>query len=107
MKYETRTTNPKIRILDEAFHSFKEMLDEYASTCNLSEQDHKALLNIAEKAYLEKRMTYFLEGKLQNLSLYLNFALSWALDQESNKHNRFCDQIMYVKHLKHTFTNER
>ncbi len=105
LKEKNVSKNIKIRILDEAFDSFKEIIDEYAQAHNLSKKDYETLLNLANKAYLEKKMTYFLEDKLSSYASYLLWSMGCALKQNSCKEDKYYD-IMYFKQLNHTFTNE-
>lgn len=96
----------KIRVLDEAFDSFREIINEYAQAHDLSEKDYETLLDLANKAYLEKKMIYFLEDKLSAFGDYLLWSLACALRQDSCKEDKYYDRIMYFKQLNHTFTNE-
>ena len=84
----------------------KEIIDEYAQAHDLSENDYETLLDLANKAYLEKKMTYFLEDKLSNLGSYLLWSAACALKQDFCKEDKYYDRIMYFKQLNHTFTNE-
>ena len=106
VKDKNASKNLKIRVLDEAFDSFKEIIDEYAQAHDLSEKDYETLLDLANKAYLEKKMTYFLEDKVSNFGAYLWWAATCALRQDSCKEDKYYDKIMYFKQLNHTFTNE-
>ena len=106
VKDKNVSKNLKIRVLDEAFDSFKEIIDEYAQAHDLSEKDYETLLDLYNKAYLEKKMTYFLEDKLSNLGSYLLWSAACALKQDFCKEDKYYDRIMYFKQLNHTFTNE-
>ena len=95
----------KVKVLDEAFSSFKEILNEYAETHNLTEKDYAYLCEIIDHAYQEKRMVYFLEDKLQSLNSYLKWSMSCALQTKPCK-DEFYNNFMYVKHLKKIFADE-
>ena len=106
VKDKNISKNLKIRVLDEAFDSFKEIIDEYAQAHDLSEKDYETLLDLANKAYLEKKMTYFLEDKLSNFGAYLWWSAACVLRQDFCKEDKYYDRIMYLIQLNHTFTNE-
>lgn len=89
----------KVKVLDEAFSSFKEILNEYAETQNLTEKDYAYLCEIIDHAYQEKRMVYFLEDKLQSLNSYLKWSMSCALQTKPCK-DEFYNNFMYVKHFR-------
>lgn len=104
-KMREKNVSVKIRVLDEAFDSFKEIINEYAEAHDLSKKDYESLLNLAQKAYLEKKMSYFLEDRLSDYASYLLLSVGCALKQNSCEEDKYYD-IMYFKQLNHTFTNE-
>ncbi len=105
-KDKIESKNIKVRVLDDAFDSFKEILNEFAKIHDLSEEDYEALMELANNAYLEKKMTYFLEDKFYAMSIYLDHAAGCALKQKTCKEEYYGDKLMYVKQLKHMFANE-
>ena len=53
-----------MEVLEEAFNSFLDIINEYASQQDLSEEDKKQLLKLVEDAYVNKRIEYFLNERL-------------------------------------------
>jgi uncharacterized protein YktA (UPF0223 family) len=90
----------KEKILDDAYKSFKDIISEYSEKNNISESDKDLLYRLILKAYLDKKMQYFLEDKLSDMSSYLDFALNFALQNDNKDIDKSNLNIFYVKHLK-------
>lgn len=58
-----------------------DIIQEYASLHNLSEEDKKHLIKLTEDAYLDKKLEYYLEDKLVTYSSFLNFSANLALNK--------------------------
>ena len=77
----------KIKILEEAFNSFLDIIDEYASQHGLS------------------KIEYYLEDKLSSYSSFLEFSTNLALKNNVKEAEKSSLNILYVKQLKQLVTN--
>ncbi len=96
----------KMEVLEEAFNSFLDIINEYASQQSLSEEDKKQLLKLVEDAYVNKKIEYFLDERLSKFSSFLDFSYCFALKKPNSKDIKSNYSIAYVKHLKQLVANE-
>ncbi len=96
----------KMEVLEEAFNSFLDIINEYASQHNLSEEDKKQLFKLVEDAYVNKKIEYFLDEKLSKFSSFLDFSYCFALKKPDSKDSKSNYCVAYVKHLKQLVANE-
>jgi hypothetical protein len=101
--------NDKQKRLEEAKKMFLASLIEFAKTQNLSEDDYKLILKYLEEAFVEKKATYMLEDKINDISNHLDhalkFALTGAFKNETLKDN--FTKVFYYRNKKSAFTYER
>lgn len=95
----------KIKILEEAFNSFLDIIDEYASQHGLSNIDKEDLIKLAKDAFIDKKIEYYLEDKLSSYSSFLEFSTNLALKNNVKKAEKSSLNILYVKQLKQLVTN--
>lgn len=71
----------RMEVLEEAFNSFLDIINEYASQQDLSEEYKKQLLKLVEDAYVNKRIEYFLNERLSKFTSFLDFSYCFACNQ--------------------------
>ncbi|GAB6010685.1 hypothetical protein [Viscerimonas tarda] len=96
----------KVKTLEEAFNSFVDIINTYASQHDLPEDDRKQLLRMVTDAYCDKKIEYFLEDRLNKFGSFLNFSLDFALKSDNSKDRIKVNRIGYIKHLQQLITNE-
>ena len=69
----------KVKVLEEAFNSFLDIINEYASLHDLSDADKEELVKLARDAFYDKKIKYYLEDKLSSYSSFLDFSANLAL----------------------------
>ena len=95
-----------MRVLDEAYDTFNKIINDYASSHGLSEEEKEELLVLVNNAYQDKKMTYFLEDKLDLYETYLKNSANVALKERTEKMEKADLNILYFKQLKELmFTN--
>jgi len=101
--------NDKQVRLEEAKKLFLSTLTEFAKTQNLSEDEYELILKYLNEAYLEKRASYLLQEKLNDLSSQLDHALKFALagsyKTESLKDN--FTKVFYYRNKRSSISYER
>lgn len=68
-----------IENLEEAYGLFLKAFQEYATKQNLSQKQIQEFQELIKKAYLEKKVAYFLSDKLEDYESYFNKAFTLAL----------------------------
>lgn len=71
--------NDKQERLEEAKKLFLSTLTEFAKMQNLSEDEYTLILKYINEAYLEKKASYLLQERINELSSQLDHALKFAL----------------------------
>ena len=96
----------KVKVLEEAFNSFLDIINEYASLHDLSDADKEELVKLARDAFYDKKIKYYLEDKLSSYSPFLDFSANLALKKNGKEIDKSSWNILYVKQLKQLVTNE-
>lgn len=96
----------KLKVLNEAFDSFLDIINEYASKNNLSDKDKNHLIKLAKDAYVDKKIEYYLEDKLASYSSFLDFSVNFALNKNAGETEKSYWNILYVKQLEEFISNE-
>jgi hypothetical protein len=100
--------NHKIDALDEAYQNFSTVFEEYIQKNNLNPDDIRKIKKALLKAYNEKKMTYYLDNKIDNLTNHIDHTLEFALTNlGQSKKNRELKNIFYLKHTMQLLTNEQ
>jgi len=98
----------KAEALEEAYKLIIEVLNEYADSKNLSENEINYIREQILSAFLERKAHHFLEYKLENLSENFKKALSFALTkslQDDDKDN--FTKLFYYRNKHRLVKNEQ
>lgn len=90
--------------LEDAYNLFMEILKEYAESNSLSESNFSELKSLIDEAYIDKKISYFLDFKLDNLNEKIDTFVDFALSNPSKKSNYI--NLFYIKQTNHLITNE-
>lgn len=96
--------NLKMKILEDVYHSLLGVLDDYAMKHHMSDDKKEEMRKIFYQAYLEEKLTLFLEDKTDVYAAFLNYSAQMALNMSESKQDRSYMNITYVKQFKELMT---
>ncbi len=98
----------RIDALNEAYRIFSSVLEDYIRMNNLDPEDIKEIKKALNRAYQEKKLSYYLDYKINKYKNYIDFALDFVLNNLEQPHeNKEFKTVFYLKHTKQLMTNEQ
>jgi hypothetical protein len=94
----------KLIVLEEANKKLNTMFDEFADERKLNTGTRKYIKSGIKKAYINKKIAYFMENRLSHINDYLKYAFDNVEEQlYGTNNNKNSVKLMFYKKIKRSY----